>query len=101
MWLWLFIFSAALNLLAIFYVRWLLKTIAVINKDIEDLTLLISEFSDHTKSIHELEMFYGDETLRSLIDHASQLSEKLTNLDLILNEEEYNAATETQETKED
>ena len=42
----------------------------------------------HKKTIYEMEMFYGDENLRSLMDHASQISDRLTGLDLLLNEEE-------------
>ncbi len=48
---------------------------------------MIEEFSTHLKSVYELEMFYGDDTLKSLMDHASQLSERLEDLDLVVNEE--------------
>lgn len=88
MWFWYFILSALFNILAIFYIRWLIKTISIINTDVSNLNELVNDFSRHTKSVYELEMFYGDETLKSLMDHASSLSEKLSNLDLVLNEEE-------------
>ena len=88
MWFWLFIFSCCINLVALFYVRWLLKTIATINEDIENLTEMIVDFAAQTKRVHELEVFYGDETLGSLMKHATQLSEKLTDLDLVLNGED-------------
>ena len=88
MWFWLFLLSCSVNLIALFYVRWLIKTITVINEDVEELTVIVSDFAAHTKSVYELEMFYGDQTLESLMNHASQLSEKLTNLDLILNAED-------------
>lgn len=58
------------------------------NEDVSSLTDLILNFAAHTKSIHELEMFYGDETLQSLMKHASELSERLADLDLVINEEE-------------
>jgi hypothetical protein len=88
MWFWLFILSCCINLVALFYVRWLIKTIAVINQDVESLTEIVSDFAAHTKSVYELEMFYGDETLEALMKHATELSEKLTDLDLVLNGEE-------------
>jgi len=97
MWFWLFIFSCCINLLALFYVRWLLKTITTINEDIENLTEMIIDFAAHTKSVYELEMFYGDETLESLMKHATQLSEKLTDLDLILNGEDGEELGTTEE----
>ena len=58
------------------------------NEDVSSILLLTQDFSNHLVSVNELEMFYGDETLQSLMTHASTLSEKLKNLDLIINEEE-------------
>lgn len=101
MWIWLFWFSAALNLLLLFYVRWLLTTIASINQDMSNLNDLISNFSEHTKSVYELEMFYGDDTLKSLMDHARELSEKLEDLDLVLNEQGDEVAEIAEETQKE
>jgi len=100
MWIWMFWVSAAFNLLMILYVRWLLRVVETINTDIVNVSNLIYEFSSHTSTLHDLEMFYGDETLKSLIDHSRQLVEKLNDLDLIINEEEEDAF-EAPETKED
>lgn len=87
MWFSLFIVSSIVNLLAFLYIRWLLKVMATINQDIDGVSLLIRDFAEHTKSIYELEMFYGDETLKALMEHASQISRQLSDLDLVLNEE--------------
>ena len=97
-----FIISFCLNLLFLFYVRWLLKTVAVINEDMQNLSTIIVDFSTHVKQVYELEMFYGDETLKSLMDHARVLSEKIADIDLILNEESEDliAEEETQENEE-
>jgi hypothetical protein len=87
MWFWLFITSLSINIMALLYIRWLIDTIKFINQDIENLSSMLGEFSIHLKSVYELEMFYGDDTLKSLMDHASQLSERLEDLDLVVNEE--------------
>tara|TARA_S200000501_G_scaffold378810_1_gene443883 strand:+ start:6117 stop:6425 length:309 start_codon:yes stop_codon:yes gene_type:complete len=87
MWFTLFIISSLLNILLFLYVRWLLKTITAINQDIETLTSMLSEFSAHVKGLYELEMFYGDETLRSLLDHSKRLVDAIEDIDLVLNEE--------------
>ena len=102
MWFSFFIISFCLNLLFLFYVRWLLKTVAVINEDMQNLSTIIVDFSTHVKQVYELEMFYGDETLKSLMDHARVLSEKIADIDLILNEESEDliAVEETQENEE-
>ena len=98
MWFSFFCISMAINLLLAFYVRWLLKTVSVINQDIESVTILLNNFSEHLAAVHELEMFYGDETLNSLMLHAKELTERLQEIDLILNEEKEFA--EEEETKE-
>ena len=88
MWFWLFIASACLNIFLILYVRWLLKQIESFNDQVKDLSEMVLSFSDHLDSVYELELFYGDDTLKALMEHSRQLSENLSNLDLILNETE-------------
>ena len=100
MWFWLFVVSFLLNILALFYIRWLLKVVATINQDIENLTALVNEFVGHIQSVYELEMFYGDDTLKSLMKHGRQLSDTLLDLDLILNQEEEQQLAEEKEKKE-
>ena len=95
MWFWFFVISMAINMLSLFYIRWLIKTITVINEDVKNVADLVREFAMHTKQVYELEMFYGDDTLKKLMDHASEVSEKLSDLDLVLNEEEENDAEES------
>ena len=80
MWFWLFICSSILNLVLFFYVRWLFKILETINQDIEELVEKLNEFSAHLKSVHEMEMFYGDQTLQALMVHATELSSEILNL---------------------
>ena len=98
MWFWFFWISLFINFLLVFYVRWLLKTIEAINADIENITISISQFSSHIQSLYELEMFYGDQTLQSLLEHSKQLVAQLQDIDLILNTEgEVESAEEAPE----
>tara|TARA_Y100001973_G_scaffold106805_1_gene188041 strand:- start:10076 stop:10360 length:285 start_codon:yes stop_codon:yes gene_type:complete len=87
MWITLFAISACINLFALFYVRWLLSSLAAINEDVANVTDIIKDFQQHIQSVYELEMFYGDETLKSLIEHGNLLVETLDNVDLMLEEE--------------
>tara|TARA_Y100000310_G_C20650448_1_gene799126 strand:+ start:1461 stop:1706 length:246 start_codon:yes stop_codon:yes gene_type:complete len=77
------------------YVRWLLSSLAVINTDVANVSDLIADFSAHLSSVHELEMFYGDENLKSLIDHSNILIETLNDIDLMLDEKEEDEASPT------
>ena len=88
MWFWLFLGSVVVNLISAFYIRWLLKSIVSINEDIISIDNLIKVFQTHLKAIYEMEMFYGDETLQSLLNHTTELSNRLGGLDLLVNEED-------------
>ena len=85
MWLWFFCASFVVNIMLALYVRWLLKVLAAINEDMTNLNSMVLEFKNHIQSIYEMEMFYGDNTLKALLDHATNLSERIENLDLVLN----------------
>ncbi len=86
MWFWFFIVSVVTNLFMLLYVRWLLSSLTIINTDIANVSEIIKDFSSHLNQIHEMEMFYGDETLKSLIDHSNILIETLKDVDLLLEE---------------
>ena len=59
---------------------------------------MIFEFTAHVKGIHDLEMFYGDQTLSGLMEHGKQILDRLENLDLL--EEEYDNDDNQAETEE-
>lgn len=94
MWFWLFWISIPIVVILLFYVRWLLKTVAAINSDVESVNQMVEDFVDHIQAIYDLEMFYGDDTLKTLIGHARELSNNLKELDLILNNEEVDDDTD-------
>lgn len=83
----LLVVSVVVNIISFLYIRWLLKSLGSINQDVETVYLMIKEYSNHLTSVHELEMFYGDETLGSLMAHTKDLSSSIEGLDLILNDD--------------
>ena len=66
--------SLALN--GVFY--WLVREqsfrLSNVADNASDLIAMISGFRNHLKAVYSLEAFYGDETLQSLMDHATTLS---------------------------
>ena len=82
------IFSVLINIILIFYTKWVLNNYRDVVLGLENIGNLIAEYVIHLKSVYELEMFYGDETLKALMHHATALTEKLADLDLVLNEQE-------------
>jgi transcription elongation factor Elf1 len=64
----------------------------------------IESFSDHLDRVHELEMYYGDENLHSLMEHSTQLindfidfQAKFFDVDVEELEEEYYEQASAQE----
>lgn len=94
MWFWLFWVCFPVTILLIFYVRWLLKTIETMNEETKEVSSMIFDFAEHVKTVYELPLFYGDETLNSLLEHARAVVENINEIDFILDEEEELAAEE-------
>ena len=67
-----------------------------IEEDLVNLFDDTNEFIEHLERIHELEMFYGDENLQSLIDH----SKSLINGYIDLQEQYYNVEVELEKDEE-
>jgi len=66
--------SATINAILIWFAKQQAKELSTIADNADDLLDLIKGFRDHTKAVYSLETFYGDETLKALMDHAGSLS---------------------------
>lgn len=97
MWMTISIISVTLNVIFLLYTRWLLKGVTIMNEDIGNIQLLIKDFSSHLNSVNELEMFYGDETLASLIEHSRKLTEALDGLDLLVEDPVVESAVDDED----
>ncbi len=65
--------SLAGNVVLIWYLRELLKRLWLLTNSKKDIWDVIDNYSDHLKAVYEMEMFYGDETIQSLIEHTKYL----------------------------
>ena len=65
--------SVSANSLAFYYIRRLLDRLNFVGENLSDLTEMVTSYRNHLKSVYEMEMFYGDETLQHLIDHTKSL----------------------------
>jgi len=73
----LFIASILLNLFFIWYCRNLMISLYDTSENMQTLVGEVLLFDKHLQSVHELEVFYGDETLGRLIKHSGGLIETL------------------------
>ena len=87
MWVWLFWLSFSLNIFLLVYIRWLLNGLENLNQQLIQVSNSIVQYIGHVTSVHEMEMFYGDTTLKSLIEHGNKLIESLESVDILLTEE--------------
>jgi len=66
-----------LSILAICGLMWYIgKTLShynEINEDFSNILQDMEEFENHIKQLYEMEMFYGDETLKGMIVHLGEL----------------------------
>ena len=101
--------SLGCNILAAVYIRDILGRLGWLTQNLANLTQLIRGFQSHIRSVHELEKFYGDEDLKLVVQHTTDLIEVMDDylevgLDSELIEEELtedNTNDTTQETQED
>tara|TARA_A100001011_G_C14302373_1_gene841432 strand:- start:2167 stop:2487 length:321 start_codon:yes stop_codon:yes gene_type:complete len=91
--------SILLNIGVFAYARMCVSELLSVSEELGDLKMLIGAFSDHISEIYQLEMFYGDQTLQNLVNHARSLDEQLETFEYIYNltEEEIENAEPTEE----
>ena len=65
--------SVIINIGVFVYARYAIVQLLSVSEELGDLQQMINSFAEHLNSIYELEMFYGDDTLESLIKHSKQL----------------------------
>ena len=66
--------SLIFNGLMYWYSRQLTQKLSFIYDNIGDVSELITNYRVHLKSVYSMEMFYGDETLKFLLDHTRSIS---------------------------
>jgi hypothetical protein len=82
--------SLAFNVFLVVYLRGVIIRLLSISEELGDFQQMVNAFANHLKSVYELEMFYGDQTLQSLLDHAISFNDQLDTFEYIysLTEEE-------------
>ena len=75
--------STIANIGLFVYVRNVLSRLLFVSDELGDLQDMINNFAKHISEVYNLEMFYGDQTLQSLMDHAISFSEQLETFEMI------------------
>jgi hypothetical protein len=86
--------SIFFNIALVVYTRGAIVRLLSISEELGDFQQMVNAFAKHLKAVYELDMFYGDETLQGLLEHAVSFNEQLDTFEYI-----YSLTEETKETQ--
>ena len=75
--------SMVLNLAVFVYARSAIARLLYVSEELGDLKMMVDSFSEHVSSLYELEMYYGDQTLEGLVEHAQSFNDQLGTFEFI------------------
>ena len=90
------VLSVSSNAFLYWYIRKLLSRYITISSNITDLTGIVKNYSEHLERVYNMELFYGDETLRHLMSHTNSLNEILEDY-----KDVYSIVTDIPDTEEE
>tara|TARA_R100001015_G_C4594356_1_gene149639 strand:+ start:355 stop:699 length:345 start_codon:yes stop_codon:yes gene_type:complete len=77
------IFSMLLNIVVFIYARSAISRLLYVSEELGDLKMMVESFSEHISGLYEMEMYYGDQTLQDLVNHAQSFNEQLNTFEFI------------------
>ena len=83
------------------YARMAMVRLLAFSEELGDLQQMINAFANHAKGVYELEMFYGDETLKNLLDHAISFNQQIETFEYIYSLTEQEVSENTLDEKEE
>ena len=93
--------SVVFNVFLFMYARMAIVRLLAFSEELGDLQQMINSFANHVKGVYELEMFYGDETLKSLMEHAVSFREQIDTFEYIYSLTEQEVSENTPDEKEE
>jgi C4-dicarboxylate-specific signal transduction histidine kinase len=96
----LLVLSVTGLILLTWYIMRLLQSFRYISNNSSQLLQIVGTYREHLQKVYELPMFYGDETLRSLLSHTNDLSKDLEDLSQVFFLEDENRRDFTDEETE-
>ena len=78
------IMSFSLNVVFVWYIIKLLQEFKFISDDVDGILETVGDFSEHLERLYELELYYGDESLKSLIRHSKNVVEEIKEFETVI-----------------
>ena len=79
--------SVSFNVLMIWYATKLLGTMRFVQENAEAIQVISEDFKEHLDAVNQMEMYFGDETLNELLKHAEHVSNQISTLNEILEDD--------------
>ena len=76
-------FSVLFNVGLFLYARMAIVRLLTFSEELGDLQQMINSFANHVNDVYQLDMFYGDETLAGLVEHAISFNEYIETFEYI------------------
>ena len=80
----LLVISICLNLCISWYIFRLLRNLVDVTEEFENFKAKLLVFSEHLQSVSQMETFYGDRTIASLVEHMKTIKEDIEEYSKIL-----------------
>ena len=93
--------SLIMNGLLIWYAVKVLQKLSYVYDNISALQDINSHFMQHLESVHDMEMYYGDDTLGGLIQHSRLVAEQYESFNEILTDLEDGIISMQEDTVEE
>ena len=103
-------FSVSVNVFLLWFARNSSRRLTIVASNIDEIMGAIENFESHIEALYEMETFYGDETLHSVLRHAKGITEFLSEFEDIYElsdelpdeaEEEWEEANDREESGTD
>ncbi len=79
------VISIALNCLLLWYIRKMLGNLLSVSDNMGNLVEDLASYQNHLQQLYEMEMYYGEPSIRELIVHSKQIIEHVKGFNDVYN----------------
>tara|TARA_R100000008_G_scaffold86602_1_gene80412 strand:- start:2227 stop:2583 length:357 start_codon:yes stop_codon:yes gene_type:complete len=67
----------------VWYIRGILSKLLYVSESMGDFMIVVDNYANHLDTVYNMETFYGDETLQSLLQHTAAVVEEIEQFESI------------------
>ena len=79
------VLSFCLNVLLLWYIRRMLKQMLSVSDNMGNLVEDLASYQNHLQQLYEMEMYYGEPSIKNLIVHSKQIIEHVREFSSVYN----------------